>query len=151
MKKQIILMIGIMLILGFTMGVISNVGIVNYFDSIEDARNYADGYLNNKENLKNTFDSNEDKRLDELKLNYNYTTDKYCEYNYDSDDFQCFICYEFDDGAGGYWDCANVPEKTTREQDDILVREHIKNTFRQTYQNEEIKVKLRDEKDRKFN
>ena len=150
MKKQIILMIGIMLILGFTMGVISNVGIVNYFNSIEDAKDYVNNYLKNRESIKNTFDSDEQERVDKLKLNYTYISDKTCEFDYNFYKFVCSICYDYNYEGVNILDCVNLPEISTREQDDILVEKSIRNRFKEDYIDEEIKVKLRDEKDRKF-
>ena len=150
MKKQIILMIGIMLILGFTMGVISNVGIVNYFNSIEDAKDYVNNYLKNRESIKNTFDSDEQERVDKLKLNYTYISDKTCEFDYNFYEFVCSICYDYNYEGVNILDCVNLPENTTREQDDILVEKSIRNRFKEDYIDEEIKVNLRNEKDRKF-
>ena len=150
MKKQIILMIGIMLILGFTMGVISNVGIVNYFNSIEDAKDYVNNYLKNRESIKNTFDSDEQERVDKLKLNYTYISDKTCEFDYNFYEFVCSICYDYNYEGVNILDCVNLPENTTREQDDILVEKSIRNRFKEDYIDEEIKVKLRNEKDMKF-
>ena len=150
MKKQIILMIGIMLILGFTMGVISNVGIVNTFDSIEDAKDYVNNYLKNRESIKNTFDSDEQERVDKLKLNYTYISDKTCEFDYNFYEFVCSICYDYNYEGVNILDCVNLPENTTREQDDILVEKSIRNRFKEDYIDEEIKVKLRNEKDREF-
>ena len=143
-------MIGIMLILGFTMGVISNVGIVNYFNSIEDAKDYVNNYLKNRESIKNTFDSDEQERVDKLKLNYTYISDKTCEFDYNFYEFVCSICYDYNYEGVNILDCVNLPENTTREQDDILVEKSIRNRFKEDYIDEEIKVKLRNEKDRKF-
>jgi len=150
MKKQIILMIGIMLILGFTMGVISNVGIVNTFDSIEDAKDYVNNYLKNRESIKNTFDSDEQERVDKLKLNYTYISDKTCEFDYNFYEFVCSICYDYNYEGVNILDCVNLPEISTREQDDILVEKSIRNRFKEYYIDEEIKVNLRNEKDREF-
>ena len=143
-------MIGIMLILGFTMGVISNVGIVNTFDSIEDAKDYVNNYLKNRESIKNTFDSDEQERVDKLKLNYTYISDKTCEFDYNFYEFVCSICYDYNYEGVNILDCVNLPEISTREQDDILVEKSIRNRFKEDYIDEEIKVNLRNEKDREF-
>lgn len=132
MKKQTYLII-LLFLIGLTTVIATN--IIN-FNDIESAKIYID-------NLKETQKS----EMDKINFEYVYTTDKICEYDFDVDDFICSICYNLTKPYNTER-CAFLQKDTTRIQDDETILMVIKERYKQTLENEEVTVNLREEKGR---
>ena len=137
MKKIIIaLMLGIFLI-----GIVNASYVIGnniYFDNFNEAEDYVNTINNNKQDVLDNFD-----------LKYNYTSDKVCEYDFDTEEFFCSICYEIQSPIIDS-DCVSLLIDSTQKQDDERVLINIKNKVYEDYVREGVKVNLRDEKGRNF-
>ena len=136
MKKIIITLIFGMFLIGFiTAGILNPLTI---FDNFEDALDEINSEIDKKKLY-----------INNLKLDYEYVSDKTCEYLYEYEEFLCKICYQINTPINES-SCTYLPNDFTREQDDEIVLEHIKIILGEDYDYKNIQVSLRNEKGRVF-
>lgn len=133
MKKQII----ILMIAMFSLGIVTaNIG--NIFNNFEDAEVFIGNEKSSYENYRNR-----------LSFNYEYTSDKHCDYIFQQGRYDCKICYEITSPIN-YENCASVPMNTTRVEDDALIDEMIRDLLSENYNYSDVEVNVRDEDGRRF-
>lgn len=136
MKKKIIIfifMIGILLI-GSVLAIT--------FDSKEDMLEYFKDYKKNRE-----------RDINNMVFSIKYTTDKECEINYESEEINCGICFEYflnTDEDRKTENCIALDEESTIEQDDNIVKDYVKRVIETETPIEEIKYIKQAMKDRQM-
>jgi len=132
MKKQIIILMFAVLLVGYATAGIST------FNNLDDAREHARDIMDAREDYANS-----------LRLEYEYTTDKTCKYLYDYNDFICSICFDITQPIKES-DCIYLSTDSTREEDDLTIRNYIKNKLTKDYYMDDVNINLRDETGRRL-
>lgn len=145
MKKQIIFLLVSVLLIGTISAITTSM--TNRFIDLNEAKQYAETYKNNLNESIEQFKAAEQIELNKLILKYEHTTDKVCEYNHDTYEFLCYICYEmiYPVKTKG---CVYLSENSNQVEDDRIIDEHIRNSLKVPYPLEDIDIAIRNEKGR---
>lgn len=135
-KQILILIVGIFLIGFITANILDD---FNVFNNLDDAKEFIKTEKEKKQNYVNN-----------LKLEYEYTSDKNCKYLYGYDDFICSVCYNLTKPTNKNG-CVYLPPNSSREEDDNLIQKTILNILAEDFEFEEVEVNLREETNRRFN
>jgi len=76
-------------------------------------------------------------------------SDKTCDYIYEYDDYICSICYELKKLIEEE-SCVFLSKDSTREQDDITIRNYIEYKLGEDYILKDVNVNVRDEVGRRL-